>query len=71
MGMSGYASKPINRVALLTEMSKVLGGRPAKSVERTASTSSNPEAAGAEQPASSLADDDLASILGMIDRASA
>jgi CheY-like chemotaxis protein len=71
MGMSGYASKPVNRVALLAEMSKVLGDRPAKSVERTASTSSNPEAAGADQPASSLADDDLASILGMIDRASA
>jgi signal transduction histidine kinase/DNA-binding NarL/FixJ family response regulator len=71
MGMSGYASKPVTRVVLLTEMSKVLGDRPAKSAERTAGTSSSPEAAGADQPASSLADDDLASILGMIDRASA
>jgi len=71
MGMSGYASKPVNRIALLTEMSKVLGGRPAKGVERTTSPSPGPEAAGAEQPASSLDDDDLASILGMIDRASA
>lgn len=71
MGMSGYASKPVNRVALLTEMSKVLGSRPSKSVERTTSPSPGPEAAGSEQPASGLGDDDLASILGMIDRASA
>ena len=71
LGMSGYASKPVNRIALLTEMSEVLGGRPAKGVERTTSPSPGLDAAGAEQPASSLDDDDLASILGMIDRASA
>jgi hypothetical protein len=71
LGMSGYASKPVNRIALLTEMLEVLGGRPAKGVERTTSPSPGLDAAGAEQPASSLDDDDLASILGMIDRASA
>ena len=69
MGMSGYASKPVNRIALLTEMSKVLGDRRARGVERITSPSSNPEAASTGQPAASLADDDLDSILGMIDRA--
>jgi len=71
MGMSGYVSKPVNRAALLREMSKVLGGSRAKGAKRTTRPSPHPEPASTGQPAAGLADDDLASILGLIDRASA
>lgn len=70
MGMSGYASKPVDRTALLTEMSRVLEGkRPAQDGRRSAAVGLDESVNPAQPAAVAGPGDDLADILGQIDRA--
>ena len=70
MGMSGYASKPIDRTALLTEMSRVLADKPRTHRDRRRAAVGSTESGVLGQPAAAASiDEDLATILGQIDRA--
>jgi len=71
MGMSGYASKPVDRTALLSEMSRVLEGRdPAANLRRARPATSGEESASQLKQASATdVGDILGDILNSIDRA--
>jgi hypothetical protein len=70
MGMSGYVSKPVNRSALLLEMSRVLADRKPSGVDRDAESPQRASLPSQQQRTETTPDEiDLSDILAEIEGA--